>query len=248
MGVSDFWRAHRRVAYPSERLVAEIEFTRWLHQALGSATRLQDHEELTAEGHWFLSHIINRLTEWLTEPVSDRARELAETAAADHLASWRMWNVIPDSGDVALLAQDWLTGRAPHGTVRTRLRPPADGSTRSVRSDLLYLKLRAPDQFDQETADSGDDPDVAYARGDFPGAVRGYLAQIESGTEDSPAGRRAWAGLSLVSEPDSTLRRYPEAVQAVYNKLGRLTEARPDPLSLGNWLRTVAANDSGFQV
>jgi HEXXH motif-containing protein len=248
MGVSDFWRAHRRVACPSERLVAEIEFTRWLYQALGSATRLQDHKDLTAEGHWFLSHIINRLTEWVTEPVSDHARELAETAAADHLASWRMRNVIPDPGDVALLAQAWLTGRAPHGTVHTRLRPLADGSTRCVRSDLLYLKLRAPDQFDRETANSRDDPDVAYARGDFRGAARGYRAQIAGSAEDSPVDRRAWSGLSLVSGPDSALRKYPEVVQAVYDKLGHLTESPPDPLSLANWLRPVAANDSGFQV
>jgi HEXXH motif-containing protein len=248
MGVSDFWRARRRVASPNERLVAEIEFTRWLHQTLGSATRLQDHEELTAEGRWFLSHIIDRLTDWVTEPVSERARELAETAAADHLASWRMRNVIPDSGDVTLLAHEWHTGRVPHGVVRTRLRSRADGSTRSIRSDLLYLKLRAPDRFDQETAHSGDDPDVAYARGDFPGAVRGYLAQIKSSNEDSPAGRHAWAGISLLSEPGSALRKYPEVVYAVYNKLGHLTESPPDPFSVANWLRPVAANDIGFQV
>jgi hypothetical protein len=113
---------------------------------------------------------------------------------------------------------------------------------------LLYLKLRAPDQFDRETANSRDDPDVAYARGDLRGAARGYRAQIEGSAEDSPVDRRAWSGLSLVSGPDSALRKYPEVVQAVYDKLGHLTESPPDPLSLANWLRPVAANDSGFQV
>ena len=83
MGVTDFWRVQRRVVTGMNRLVAEVEFARWLGQTLDAATRLDGHRELTGAGQYLLSQIVARLRGWLDEPVPAHARELAKITAAD---------------------------------------------------------------------------------------------------------------------------------------------------------------------
>ncbi len=238
LGVTDFWRVHRRVASGPHRLVAEVEFTRWLRQTLDAATRLQGHGELTAAGRQFLSRLVARLTGWVAEPVPPQARELAETTASDHWSCWRLRNLVPDPEDVARLATDWQAGRQARGTVRTRVCPPASAAERNARPDLLYLRLRDPARFDSETADRHDDPDVAFARGDRRDAALAYLEQVRA----DPTRQHAWTGLGLSCEPAGTLRRCPEVVCAVYHQIGHMSASRADPVRLAAWLDPVSAD------
>ena len=235
MGVTDFWRAQRHAVTGMSRLVAEVEFTRWLGQTLDAATRLDGHRELTGAGQYLLSQIVTRLRGWLGEPVPGQARELAEITAADHLSCWRLRNMVPEPHAVAQLAQDYLAERRARGTVRIAICPPGDEPARNVRSDLLYQKLCDPGQFAAQTAGSSGDPDVCYVRGDHAAAERGYLAQISA---DAGA-QRAWSGLALMSRPGTSLRRYPELVCAVYRELGRMPASAVDVFGLTEWLDPV---------
>ena len=122
MAVADFWRVHRLVTADRKRLVASVEFARWLRQTNYAARLLEGHEALTAAGRQLLSHVTARLTDWLGEPVPGPERKLAEETSADHLSCWRLRNLGPDPGDIERLARDWLAGRAGYGVVRTRIR------------------------------------------------------------------------------------------------------------------------------
>jgi HEXXH motif-containing protein len=237
VGVIDFWRIRRRVDTGPAFDLAEVEFARWLAQTIDAARLVRDREELTETGRRFVSHMVDQLTEWLAEPISHKARRMAEMTAADHWSCWRLRNLAPDPAETERLARDWLAGRAAQGVVHSRL--PVAGadivSVRSARPDLLYGQLRDPSRFGDETADSHEDPDVAYVLGDVPAARRGYLAQITSAPDD----RAAWAGLGLTCPASSTLRRCPDLVYAVHHRLRRMSVDPPDPLRLAEWLDPV---------
>jgi HEXXH motif-containing protein len=244
MAVADFWRVHRGVALGRERLIANVEFARWLRQTDHAARLLLDrHDVLTAAGRRLLSDVTARLTGWLEEPVPEPARKLAEETALDHLSCWRLRNLSPDPDDVGRLTADWLAGRAAHGNVRTRVRGTALTAGRNVRPDLLYLKLRDPEQFGLEEADS-DVPDVAYARGEHAAAARGYLAQLRA----DPARLHAWTGLGITTDQRGSLVRFPEVVYAVNDRLAQLPGSRVDPLRLAGWLDGISATDLEVQV
>jgi HEXXH motif-containing protein len=237
MGVADFWRVQRHVATGPARLIAEVEFARWLGQTTGAAVRLEGHGSLTEAGQHFLSQIVMRLNGWLGEPVSSEARELADITAEDHLICWRLRNLAPDPEAVAGIAQDWLAERPAPASVRVRTRPPQDDAGRSVRSELLYQRLCDPDQFSARTAGRHSDPDIAFVRGDRLGAVNGYLAQVRA----DPAAQDGWSGLALTSEPGSVLRRCPEVVYSVHRQLSSVGASPVDPSALTEWLTPMSA-------
>jgi HEXXH motif-containing protein len=244
MGVADFWRVQRRVVTGMPRLVAEVEFARWLGQTLDAATRLDGHRELTGAGQYLLSQIVARLHGWLDEPVPAQARELAKMTAADHLSCWRLRNLLPDRQAVTELAQSYLSGRPCRRTVHLDLCPPGDEPARNVRSDLLYQKLCDPDRFAAVAAGPGADPDIRFVRGDYPDALRGYLAQITA----DPAAEHAWSGLALISEPGGSLRQCPEVVCSVYRRLVPLSASPVDVLHLARWLAPVSKGSDTSQV
>jgi len=244
MGVADFWRVHRRIATGAARLVAEVEFARWLGQTIDAATRLDGHRGLTEAGQHLLSNIVARLNGWLEEPVPALARELAEMTAADHLICWRLRNLVPDAADVEEIAQAWLTRGSFPRTARVGICPPDDDSGRIARSELLYEKLCDPDQFGAKADDPRHDPDLAYVHGDYSAAARGYLAQIKA----APAAQLAWGGLALTSAPNSPLRRYPEVVAAVYRRLVRVSAPPADPRALAEWLAPLSVSTGTAHV
>ena len=132
------------------------------------------------------------------------------------------------------LAQSYLSGRPCRRAVHLDLCPPGDEPARNIRSDLLYQKLCDPGQFAAVAAGRDADPDIRYVRGDYPDALRGYLAQIKT----NPAAEHAWSGLALISEPGSSLRRCPEVVCSVYRQLAPMSASPVDVLRLaGGWLR-----------
>ncbi len=239
MAVADFWRVHRRVTPDQERMVANIEFARWLRQTHHAATLLDGHDALTGAGRQLLAQVRARLTDWLGEPVPGPALKLAEEASADHLTCWRMRNLGPDPGDIDRLARDWRAGRPGHGVVRTRVREHPLTADHNIRTDLLYLRLRDPARF--ETASTAD---AAYARGDHALAARGYLDEIRT----DPARLHAWTGLGLTTDPRGTLSRCPEVAYALNDRITQLSETPADPLRLADWLDRVSTCDLGVQV
>jgi len=240
MAVADFWRVHRQVAAPQDRLLADVEFARWLRQTHYAARLLDGHEALTAAGRQVLSRILARLAAWLSEAVPGQALRLAEETAADHLSCWRLRNLEPEPGDIERLARDWRAGRPGGGVVRTRLRAEPLTAGRNVRTDLLYLRLRDPQGFEGDE----DAPDVAYARGDHETAAQGYLTQVTS----DPARLHAWTGLGIATGADGALTRCPEVAYALQRVIMRGGEPAADPLRLARWLSQVGTEDRGGYV
>lgn len=244
MAVADFWRVHRRVASGQERLLANVEFARWLRQTHHAARLLDGHDALTAAGRQLLSQVTARLTDWLVEPVPGPALKLAQEASSDHLSCWRLRNLRPDSDDVERLARDWRAGRPADGIVRTQVRENPLTAGRNIRPDLLYMRLRDPVQFDRDHAAPGDAPDVAYARGDHARAARGYLAQLRA----DPTRLHAWTGLGISTDPRGPLSRCPDVVYALHGLITHMSESAVDPLRLAGWLDGVSVGDVGVQV
>jgi HEXXH motif-containing protein len=244
MAVADFWRIHRGVAAVREQRLAHVEFARWLRQTHHAARLLAGQDALTRTGHRLLAQVTARLTEWLTEPVPGPALKLAEEASADHLSCWRLRNLGPDPDDIERLARSWLDGRPARGVVRTRVREHPLTAGRNFRADLLYGKLRDPAQFESDHASSRDAADVAYVRGDYELAARGYLAQLRA----EPTRLHAWTGLGLTTGRSGALSRCPEVAYALHRRIADLEGAPVDPLRLARWLDRVSASDLEVQV
>jgi HEXXH motif-containing protein len=244
MAVTDFWRVHRRVTSDQKRLVANVEFARWLRQTHYAATLLDGHDALTGAGRQLLAQVRARLTDWLGEPVPGPALELAEEASADHLACWRLRNLGPDPDDIERLARDWLARRPGNGVVRTRVRENPLTADRNIRADLLSLRLRAPARFETDGAASGDTADAAYARGDHAVAARGYLLELRT----DPARLHAWTGLGLSTDPRGALSRCPEVAYALHDRITQMSGTPADPLRLAHWLDCISTCDLGVQV
>lgn len=242
MAVADFWRVHRRKVSGDKELLANVEFARWLRQTRHAAGLLDGHAALTPAGRHVISHVISRLTRWLAESVPGPARMIAESAAMDHLACWRLRNLEPDPDDISRLVEDWFGERPAEGIVRTRVRESPLMFARNLRPELLYSRLREPGRFGAEHASSAS-PDVAYARGNESVAVQGYLAQLRDG-QAQPA---VWAGLAVTTGQDTILSRCPEVAYAVYCRISSLSDA-PDPLRLVSWLDDVTTCELGVQV
>ena len=244
MAVADFWRVHRRVASGQERLLANVEFARWLRQTHHAARLLDGHSALTAAGRQLLSQVTARLTDWLAEPVPGPALKLAQETSSDHLGCWRLRNLRPDPDDVERLARDWRAGRPAGGIVRTQVRENPLTVGRNIRQDLLYMRLRDPAQFDRDCAAPGDAPDVDYARGDHIRAAHGYLAQLRA----DPARLYAWTGLGISTDPRGPLNRCPDVVYALHGRIAHMSESAVNPLRLASWLDGVSVSDVGVQV
>jgi hypothetical protein len=244
MAVADFWRVHRHCVQDEQRLLADVEFARWLRQTHHAASLLAGQDALTAAGRQLLAHVTARLSAWLTDPVPPTALKLAEEAAADHLASWRLRNLEPEDADIERLARAWRAGRPGPGVVRTRLREKPLTAGRNERPDLLYLRLHDPARFEADSAVRAGTPDAACARGDQAAAARGYLTQLR----EDPARLHAWTGLGLVDGTCRVLIRCPEVAYALQDRIARSGGAPADPLRLAGWLSHVSPADLGVQV
>jgi HEXXH motif-containing protein len=244
MAVADFWRVHRSVAAPRDQLLAHVEFARWLRQTRHAAGLLAGGDALTSAGRRLLARVTAHLTRWLAEQVPPLALRLAEEASADHLSDWRLRNLSPDPDDIERLAQDRISGRPARGIVRNRLLHPPRTGSRSTRMDLLYARLRDPGRFEADHISSREAPDIAWARGDRPLAVRGYLAELRA----DPSRLAAWTGLGLTAGRRGMLSRCPEVTYALHSRLAELSQPAADPLGLADWLSGVSVRDLDVQV
>ncbi|MFE9421994.1 HEXXH motif-containing putative peptide modification protein [Kitasatospora sp. NPDC006697] len=257
LGVTRFWRAHRRGGGPAAGL-AQFEFALWRRQVWRTLDLLTGRPELlTPLGRDFLDGLRQRCTPWQGEPVPAEQLRAAGQAAADHRARWRIHHLRPDPEAVAAAALAWSRGEArpPGGPVSApsvRVDPAARWL--DTRAALARLRLGDPAAFARLSGRRPDGGtvgvrgatagDVALAAGDPARARRLFLAELAA-DPDSPS---AWTGLgqALAAGPDprpaahtraaAVLRDRPETVRAVQGTLLDSGARAADPIALAAWL------------
>jgi HEXXH motif-containing protein len=248
VGVSRFWRSHRRRAVGGHALLAHFEFALWREQTLRTIEMLRGQAALTELGAGVLGGLWRRIAPWQSDPVPSRVAVAARAASADHRAGWRLHHVRPDEDVVGELADGWLTGRRPELTDgwRSTLVPHPDPGLLDTRAVFARRRLADPDSFaamlsrpeDAAEAVAGATPaDVWLAAGMPYAARRMYLDALTGDRERLDA----WAGLglSLTDSRDqmarSALLLRPELVRAVAQRVTAASGAPPDVVALAAW-------------
>lgn len=208
-GVTRFWRAHRQAGDPDTTALAHFEFALWRRQVWRTLLSVHRNERLTPLGLRFLELLRQRCSEWLDEPVPAESSALAELAAADHRARWRVHHLRPAAPAVDAAVRAWLDGaaRPPAGLAAALAADPElvpDPAARWLDS-VATLARRAFGDRETALAMLRDDPEKAAAHvtgavpgdaflavGDLAGAETAYLAQLAA----DPSRTAAWAGLS----------------------------------------------------
>jgi HEXXH motif-containing protein len=242
-GVTEFWRA-LAAGSPGDQLAA-FEFALWRMQTWRTVKALRGDESLTPAGRRFLDGVASRLAAWQNEPVSRDSAFLADLAAQDHYAAWRVRHLRPATTLVDSLADMWRTGQSqPPAMLFPECEQPTpvpDGSWPDARADLLRLRLGR--NGDRELAEHGlsvpgaTAADVDYAAGRALAAAHGYRELLAENPDDPSA----LVGLGLAFAARSTgpaaraLLHRPELVRAVHRVLRRTT-APPSVEALAGWL------------
>jgi HEXXH motif-containing protein len=242
-GVTAFWRRHRLLAHAGDAALANFEFALWRRQTLRTLIRLQRRPELTNLGRRFLDGVASTLHPWQSEPVPAYVQGLADAAAADHEALWRIRHTTVDDHVVDALARAWVRGRAqPMALPPARVRADASARGLDTRATLIRYWLADRNAF-RDLERSGRvgqrvtgavRADLAYVAGDHAAAVRRYLDDLAEDA-DRPA---AWVGLGLAAAArgdraaSRTLLARPETVRQVARAVTNRTGRRPAPLAL----------------
>jgi HEXXH motif-containing protein len=266
VGITEFWRALRRIAGGTTRRLAEFEFVRWRSPVVATLRRLARLPQLTAVGRLLVDGLLTTAAGWDAEQVPAEVLTAAQVAVADHRTRWRLHHLRPDPAAVATLAAAWLAGGdSPAGRyAEPAVVPDPAGRRLDTRAVLMLWRLTDPSGFAQLRRDPGrvgervagaTPTDLAYVAGDRAAARQGYLAEIAA----EPQRVSAWAGMALleaeggfgasvsVSATDGArragalLRLRPELVLAVYQRIRVASDAPPDPVGLAGWLAGSAA-------
>ncbi|OLF05581.1 HEXXH motif domain-containing protein [Actinophytocola xinjiangensis] len=241
LGVVAFWRS---LAATGDRRAA-FEFAYWRQQTWFALHALGGDSALTVAGQRFLDGMAERLGRWQGEPVPPDVAELADAAAKDHRAGWRVRHLRPDPADIARMAAAWTAGRPrPPAMIDASATPPTpvpDGLWSPARTDLVQLRTGGVGlpELDElwPTVPDATPADLAYASGRFADAVRGYRAELV----DDPDRPTSLVGLGLAlaaSGPDPAARALlgcPEVVRAVHRTL-RQSRTAPTPEGLAAWI------------
>jgi HEXXH motif-containing protein len=233
LGVTDFWATQRRLR-PAHSF-AHFEFARWRAQTQRALRTIGESGRLTVHGARFVAGMQARAETWNDAPVPDEPAELARSAVADHEAVWLLRNQRPDPVAVDSLARDWVAGgTAPFAPVATTVVASGRALENNSRLDLIYLRLRDPDEFQNKEAPAAD---RAYCSGDLAAAARGYRARLA----ETPGDPHAWAGLTLVRRDGPIEKRLsrPDLLAAVHRRVAELSGASADPDELAAWLRRI---------
>jgi hypothetical protein len=246
LGVTDFWRVMREQVATRHALLAQFELARWRDAVRRTTATLSASGRLTAAGRTFVGGMGAAVQPWCDVAVDPAVALLARSAATDHNLTWRLRNLRPAPSAVRQLASQWLAG-APRATPTLVVAAPS-GRPRTLeanpRLDLVRLMLTDRTSLgrplDSLRADipAVSAADLAYGRGDLPGAVNLYSKSLAEPVAE-------WAGLALAvrrldRRSARALAYTPELVRAVH--LGILAEApraQPDPLALADWLAPV---------
>jgi HEXXH motif-containing protein len=87
LGVTAFWRRQRNATSDPDFL-AEMEFARWRDAAAQGCETLLASGQLTSDGEIFVATMAQTLRPWLDEPVTDKARRLADEERERHTTRW----------------------------------------------------------------------------------------------------------------------------------------------------------------
>ena len=95
LGVAGFWRRHRHATEGDQARRAHVEFAHWRRCTIDAARTLAGSGRLTTEGERFLAMTRATLSDWMSEPVPERAERSARDAARRHFERWRARNAVP---------------------------------------------------------------------------------------------------------------------------------------------------------
>lgn len=95
LGVAGFWRRHRHTSEGEEARRAHVDFAHWRRCTIDAARTLAASGRLTPEGERFLSLTLATLSDWMSEPVPERAERAAQEAARRHFERWHARNAAP---------------------------------------------------------------------------------------------------------------------------------------------------------
>jgi HEXXH motif-containing protein len=248
-GVTNFWRAVRRVATGNTGDVAQFEFARWRQEVWATLRQLRSLPELTDLGRRLLAGLTTTADGWTDQHVPADLAAAADAAVADHRARWQIHHVRWHPRSVAELAAAYAAGAD---------RPAVDPPPSSVETDtaargldtlavLTRWRLADPAGFaglGQDRAGVGRHvagataADLAVVSGKLAQARRLHLVQLAA----DPDHVGAWSGLGLgesASRPGpgtAALQAWPGLVRAVHRAVRTESGSAPDPLALANWL------------
>ncbi len=248
-GVTRFWRARKRSARGPAAALAAFEFALWRQQTWRGLNLLRSSGELTEVGSRFLDLLAERLSPWLREPVASRAHALADLAAADHAARWRLAHLRPAAGQVDRLAAAWRgQGDAPprpstDPASAPRLVPDPTAEWFDSRAVLARLSLLDPAEFAtvaeprrlRRLVPGAAAPDVPLVAGEVAEAEAGYRRLADGGQDDALIGL-ALARVAVGDPVGQALLAQPELVAAVRARVRDADGAAPEPLALAAWL------------
>jgi uncharacterized protein len=89
IGVTDFWRQHRHLAY-ADAGFADARFARWREQTAMAIGEIAASPALTEAGRRFVAGMTATVAPWLSEPVSRRVALAAQRDAAEHRAAFQV--------------------------------------------------------------------------------------------------------------------------------------------------------------
>ncbi|MFD7405190.1 HEXXH motif domain-containing protein [Streptomyces sp. NPDC059866] len=249
VGITRFWRAHRRAA-GARTATAHFEFALWRAHVTTAMEQVHRHPRLTPLGITLLDTLRDHCAKWLAEPVPEDQLAAARLCVADHVARWRAHHLRPAPAAVDEAVRAWLAGESgPPGALAAEPEVVPDPSARWL--DCLAMLVRH-----RLTGADGDrhseEPEKAAARvtgalagdallaaHDAVAARQAYVAHLA--VEPGRAG--TWAGLGRALAASDThpiaarlLSHHPERARAVHEALLRVTGTPPDPVHLATWL------------
>ncbi|HET8660131.1 MAG TPA: HEXXH motif domain-containing protein, partial [Micromonosporaceae bacterium] len=242
LGVTDFWRYERAGPDSAGDRMAGFHFAVARQQVATACRSLAESGELTPAGRRFVAAMAATLGEWLAEPVSGDLTQLAEDANAEHLARWRLRNVVLDENTVGRLAEcaaatgaAWPGGQGPPqlvavtvATERLRLDGPRFTGMPLWRQAML-ARVGDPAAFRRAVAEpagwadrwpAATTADLALAASEYAEAARLLRAQVEGGD----CSDEVWAALAV-----ATRRQVPPGLtSAGYSGSVLLLAERPE--------------------
>ncbi|MFI0859584.1 aKG-HExxH-type peptide beta-hydroxylase [Streptomyces smyrnaeus] len=253
-GVVDFWR---RLAHRTEdeklRRRAQFQWMYWRTQTRDAYRALCSSQRLTADGRQFTAAMGSTMRTWNHRAgVPEDVAALAMDAVFTHRIRWRLYHLRPDSGVMAELCDEWVSGAssasrhdlvgvlAPDTAV-----PSLDDYTTlmcQLATDPSLMHRTRPRADKQECGPVDPIPPLAKA-------TSSYRLAADLVTR-RPHQADLWARLGLalranvrasVNDPDSvaatrSLAHRPEVVRALHARATAATGTPPDPVALAAWL------------
>lgn len=248
MGVTRFWRVHRRAVDAARAPLAHFEFVLWRDAVWSALNSVRRHERLTPLGRQLLQSLTQSCAGWLGDDVPATELRLAREAAASHRARWHEHHLRPSPNVVGEAVRAWRRREECPPSVHTvpaSVEPDGEARFLDTAAVLARHRLTDPDGSWRDPVAAGDRVrgagrmDILLAGGDRTAARRELADQLRYG--DPPVGSWAALGRALADSPEQQaasrfLLRSPEWARAIRDTLRAEYGQRPDPVALAAWL------------